>query len=265
MPLILQVFFVELVVFFSQLNHGSGKCVLGPGARQLYSCPFSRFSAPLGSGRPFFGGFMRFRAFSLFSAGVLALAAQMTQAQTETPQRGAGAPRAAGSAQSASQNADLNAPQADTSRGITASGSGKVYKSVDAQGRVTYSSVPQANSKAIDPTPLSSGITPFRAPSAQALQQQTARAGTGAPMPDSVAASPSAAPANRWAAISQAQDNLKAAQAAQAQGVAPLGGERLATGNGGTRFSPLYDERQAQLAGAVQKAQKDLEDAEKMQ
>jgi len=188
---------------------------------------------------------MRRSSISFFSALAILLTAQTAWGQAQSPQGASAPPR------------QPDAPQADTTRGITAAGANKVYKSVDAQGRVTYSSVPQGNSKAIEPTPLSSGITPFKAPVAQAAMAQPARATAGSE------AAAGAAPGNRWAAIAQAQDALKAAQNAQAQGVAPLGGERLATGNGGTHFSPLYDQRQAGLADAVQKAQKNLEDAQK--
>jgi hypothetical protein len=130
-------------------------------------------------------------------------------------------------------------------------GDAKIYKGVDARGRVTYSSMPVPGGRSVSPQPLSSGVAPYEGYRAATPPAAAPAAPGSAPQPPS-----------RRDAIAKAADNLARAETAQAQGVEPLPGERLGTANGGTRFSPAYDQRQAQLAAAVEQARQQLESAQ---
>ena len=92
-----------------------------------------------------------------------------------------------------------------------------------------------------------------------------------APLPSAAQSSEAGAEQNVGAAPTQGESSrdriraaekaLQDAEAAQAAGVEPLPGERTGTAGGGSRLNEAYNERQQQLAAAVERARRDLEQA----
>jgi hypothetical protein len=131
----------------------------------------------------------------------------------------------------------------------------RIYRSVDSNGRVTFSDTPPKNAKFVEtisvPTgPVSSGAS--NTPREWSPEQQQLLEAANARARGLTEASEQ---------ISASYADLQAARAAQAAGKEPLEDERIGTYGGYARFRDSYWDRQRQLANAVADAQRRLEAA----
>ncbi|MGH8617447.1 MAG: DUF4124 domain-containing protein [Burkholderiales bacterium] len=132
----------------------------------------------------------------------------------------------------------------------------RFYRSIDKNGRVTFSDRPPTNARYVDtitvPTgPISSGVP-------ESTQQQRNEARQQLQV-DASARAQGLADANQQ--IRTAHAALNAAKAAQVAGKEPLPGERIGTVSGFSRLREEYWDRQNQLQSAVENAQRELQAA----
>lgn len=131
-----------------------------------------------------------------------------------------------------------------------------IYRSVDKNGRVTFSDSPPAQARLVEtisvPTgPISSGVPEARQEQLDAARQQL--------LGDANARATGLIDATEQ--IRAAYAKLQAAQAAQVAGKEPLPGERIGTASGFSRFREEYWDRQRKLQTAVDDAQAEVEAA----
>jgi hypothetical protein len=143
--------------------------------------------------------------------------------------------------------------------GLPLSGYGQeqlIYRSVDKNGRVTFSDRPPAQARVVEtisvPTgPTSTGVPPDTLEQRSAVRDQL-QGEANARARGLIDASEQ---------ISVAYAALQSAKAAQAAGKEPLPGERIGTASGFSRFREEYWDRQRQLQTAVDDAQRAVEAA----
>jgi hypothetical protein len=125
-----------------------------------------------------------------------------------------------------------------------------MYKSTLPDGRIVYGDKPAPTAvkvEPIKPDTSKGGIGGVTTPGeSQTLRQmQGAREGRE----------------GAEARMQKAQKALEDAEAARAAGVEALPGERIGTAGGASRLTESYDARQRQLADAVERARRELEQA----
>lgn len=142
---------------------------------------------------------------------------------------------------------------------LLAAGSGQlaaqtVYKSVDAEGNITFSDAPGPGGES---TPVAIDAPP---PSAESVAESQERAEKMVEAASIESAAEADSGAEKAAQIKEAEESLKAARAQleEAKVVGP--GDRKGTASGGSRLTPEYQERVQEAERQVQDAQSHLKD-----
>jgi hypothetical protein len=131
-----------------------------------------------------------------------------------------------------------------------------IYRSVDKNGRVTFSDSPPPQARFVETISVPTGPMFTNVPEARQEQRDAARQQLQG---DANARATGLIDAT--AQIRAAYANLQAAKAAQVAGKEPLPGERVGTASGFSRLREEYWDRQRKLQTAVDDAQAEVEAA----